>query len=115
MAKNESPPHPGRGSHESVRASPDRGNFPIAWSRRLEKPKLGERRDPVVEADLLDDLTVPQTQDRGAGEVHLPPRRRGQRAGQEILEGRAGMRAAALPLADDVVALGDQVRRAPEL
>ena len=34
---------------------------------------------------------------------------------EEIVEGRAGVRAAAFPLADDVVALGDQVRRAPEI
>src|SRR5262250_2933192 len=108
MAKNKSPSRPGRGSHESVRASLLIGQYPVAWSRRFEKPELGERRDPVVEADLLDDLTVPQTQDRGAGEVHLPPRRRGQRAHQEIPEGRAGMRAAALPLANHVVAFGDQ-------
>ena len=33
---------------------------------------------------------------------------------QEVVEGVAGLGAAALPLSDDVVALGDQVRRALE-
>jgi hypothetical protein len=47
--------------------------------------------------------------------MHLPAGRGGQRAHQEITECRTGVRAAAFPLADDMVAFGDQVRRAPEV
>src|SRR4029077_6804522 len=54
-------------------------------------------------------------EDGDAGEVHLPARVGGQAAGEEILEGRAGMGAATFPLADDVVALGYEVGRAPEV
>ena len=38
-----------------------------------------------------------------------------QRADQEVAEGRPGVRAAAFPAADDVVAFRDQVRGAPEV
>ena len=34
---------------------------------------------------------------------------------RHVVEGVAGVGAAAFPLADDVVALGDQIRRAPEV
>src|ERR1700756_673364 len=95
--------HRSRPARTRASLSPDRG-FTDARSRHLEQAKLGECRDAVVEADLLDDLSVPQSQDRGAGEGHLPASRRGQRADQEVLESRAGVRAAAFPLADDVVA-----------
>ena len=77
--------------------------------------QLGQRGDPVIETDFLDYLAVPELEDGDAGEVHLPARVGGQAAGEEILEGRAGMGAATFPLADDVVALGDEVGRAPEV
>ena len=51
----------------------------------------------------------------GPGEPHLAAGRGRQRADEEIAESRAGVRAAALPLADHVVALGDEVGRAAEL
>src|ERR1700730_10009146 len=81
----------------------------------LEQPELGQRSPPLVEADLLDDLAVDHLQYRGAGEAHLAAGRSRQAADQKVLEGRTRMRAAAFPLSDDIVALGDQVRRAPEI
>ena len=50
-----------------------------------------------------------------AGEAHLAAGRRRQRADEEVVEGRAGVRAAAFPPADDIVALGDEVGRAAEV
>src|SRR5262249_25144432 len=38
-----------------------------------------------------------------------------QRAHQEVAEGRTRVRTAAFPLADDIVAFRDQIRRAPEI
>jgi hypothetical protein len=74
------------GSHEDVRApaeieeeqSPRVTSGGYLRSNGLDEAELGERSDAVVEADLLDDLAVLKTQDCGAGEVHLPSRRRGQ-------------------------------------
>src|ERR1700737_2735311 len=84
-------------------------------SNDAEQPKLGQRGDPVIETNLLDYLAVLELEDGDAGEVHLPARVGGKAAGEEILEGGPGGGAAALPLADDVVALGDEVGRAPEV
>ena len=85
-------------------------------STGLEEAELGKCRDAIIETDLLDNFAVLETQDSGASEVHLPTGRGRQRAdAKEIAEGRAGVRAAACPLADDIVAFGDQVRGAPEL
>src|SRR5215470_11465123 len=47
--------------------------------------------------------------------MHLPTGRGRQRAYQEVAEGRTGVRTAAFPLADDIVAFRDQIRRAPEV
>src|SRR5262249_42646849 len=94
-------------------AAPASGGF--LGSGGAEQPKLRQGGDPVVQADLLDDLAVLELEDGDAGEVHLPARVRGQAAGEEVLEGRAGVGAAAFPLADDVVALGEELGRAPEL
>jgi len=64
---------------------------------------------------ILHDPAVDHLQHGGAGEVHPAAGRGRQAAGQEVAEGRPGMGAAALPLADDLIALGDQVGRAPEV
>jgi hypothetical protein len=48
-------------------------------------------------------------------EVHFAAGPCRQRAQKKIAEGGAGVRAATLPPADDVVALGDEVSRAPEV
>ena len=71
------------------------------------------RRNPVIQADFLDDPAVLELEGSDAGEVHLPARVGGQAASEKVLEGWAG--AAAFPLADNVVALGDEISRAPEL
>src|SRR5215467_12571222 len=81
----------------------------------LHQPELGQRRHAVVEADLLDDLAVDHFQHRGAGEVHLAAGRSRESSHQEVVEGRTRMGATAFPPTDDVVALGDQVRRTPEI
>jgi len=73
----------------------------------LEEAELGERRDAVVETDLLEDLAVLETQNGRPGKVHLTAGRGRQRAHKEVLESRAGVRAAAFPLADDVIAFRD--------
>ena len=76
-------------------------------SNAAEQPELGQGGDPVIQADLLNDPAVPEPEDGHAGEMHLPARVGRQAAGEEVLEGRAGVGAAAFPLADDVVALGE--------
>src|SRR3981081_2687181 len=81
----------------------------------LQKAKLHEGGNTVVETDLFEDLAVLHAQDRHAGEVHLASRRGGKSANQEVAERGARVRAAAFPAADDVVVLGDQVRGAPEV
>src|SRR5262249_12398762 len=91
-----------------VRAAPLR-------SGGFDQPKLGERGDAVVEADLLDDLPVDHLQDRRAREVHLAAGRRGETADQEVVKRRAGVGATTFPLADDVVTFGDQIRGSPEV
>src|SRR3979411_1000843 len=78
----------------------------------LQKAKLNEGGNTVVETDLFDDLTVLHAQDRHAGEVHLASRRGGESANQEVAERGARVRAAAFPAADDVVVLGAPVRGA---
>jgi hypothetical protein len=47
--------------------------------------------------------------------LHPPACLGGQTTGEEVIECRTGMSAATLPLADDVVPLGDEVGRAPEV
>src|SRR6478672_548985 len=84
-------------------------------SSGLEQPKLGQRRYAIIEADLLNDLAVDHLQHRGASEAHLAASRGWKAADQEILEGRTRMGATTFPLADDVVALGNQIRGAPEI
>src|ERR1700756_320799 len=83
--------------------------------RRLKHPELGQCGDAVIETDLLDNLAVHDLEHRSAREVHLAARRSRKAADQEIAERRAGVGATALPLTDDIVALGDQVRGAPEV
>src|SRR5580692_10417796 len=47
--------------------------------------------------------------------MHLPAGRCRQRSDEKITESRAGVRAAAFPSADHVVALGNEISRAPEI
>src|SRR5262249_17266924 len=63
----------------------------------------------------LYDLAVEHLEHRRAGEVHLAAGRSGETADQKVAERWTGMGATTFPLTDDVVALGDQIRRAPEI
>src|SRR3984885_15943896 len=71
--------------------------------------------DAVIEAALLENFPAPDTQNRGTGEMHLASRRSRQRTHQKVVEGRSSMCAAALPLADDIVAFGNQIGGTPEV
>ena len=68
----------------------------------------------IVQTDFLRDLAVFDPKHRRSRELHLPARRRWQRPHEEIAEGRAGVRAAAFPASNHIVALGNEVRRARE-
>src|SRR3954452_13735870 len=74
-----------------------------------DEVELLEDRDAIVEAELLGDHAVDDLDHGGTGELHPPARVRRQRADGEVVERGAGVGAAALPLPDDVVALGDEV------
>jgi hypothetical protein len=74
-----------------------------------------ERGHAVVEADLFHDSAVDNLQHRGAGEVHLTAGCSRETADQKVVERGTRMGASTFPLTDDVVALGDQIRRAPEI
>src|SRR3954471_12452709 len=74
-----------------------------------DEVELLEDRDAIVEAELLGDHAVDDLDHGGTGELHPPARVRRQRADGEVVERWAGVCAAALPLPDDVVALGDEV------
>ena len=83
--------------------------------RRLDETELGQRGDAVVEADLLCDPAVDHLEHRRAGEAHLAAGRGGKAADQEIVEGRTGVGSAAFPLANHIVAFGDQIGGPPEV
>src|SRR5277367_727508 len=91
------------------------GRFWIARSGGPEQAELGQRGDAVVEADLLRDLAVNHLQDRRAGEAHLAAGRGRKAANQEVFEGRTGVGSPAFPLANDIVAFGDQIGGPPEV
>src|SRR6266849_10218622 len=79
-----------------------------------DQAELGQCGDPVVEAALLGDQPVLDLEDGDAAEAHRLACAGRQAAHRHVLERAAGLGAAADPLADDVVALGDQVRGAFE-
>src|SRR5258708_14593887 len=79
------------------------------------KAELLEGGHAIVQPDLLRDLAVFNPKHRRPGESHLSTGRRRQRPDEEVAEGRAVVRAAAFPAADHIVALGDEVRSAPEV
>jgi hypothetical protein len=95
--------------------TPVGGQLQVLRSGDLDQPKLRQRGHAVVKADLLYDLAVEHLQHRRAGEVHLAAGRSREAANQKVVEGWTGMGAPTFPLTDDVVALGDQIRRAPEI
>src|SRR5882724_11190890 len=87
--------------------------MPFRSGCRLEQFELSQRGNAVIETDLLDDLAVDDLQHRRTREVHLATRRRRKATDQEIVERRPGVGAAAFPLTDDIIPLGDQISGAP--
>jgi len=83
--------------------------------RSRNEPELLQRRHAIIEPDFLLDLAVRDAQHSRAGEAHLPAGRGRQRSDEKVTEGRTGVCAAAFPAANDVVALCDEVSRAPEV
>src|SRR5262245_36740928 len=82
---------------------------------RGDEPELLQGSHAVVQSDFLGDLAVLHFQHGRSGETHLPAGRCGQRADRKVAVGGTRMRAAAVPTTDHVVALGDEVGRAPEV
>src|ERR1700722_943979 len=80
-----------------------------------EQAQLGQSGNSVIEAALLEDPAILNLEDCGSREAHLPARTGGQATNQEVVESGACVGSAALPLADDIVAFSDEVRRAPEV
>src|SRR5215831_9379911 len=80
-----------------------------------DEAELAEGGHAVVQADLLGDAAVFHLQDGDAGEPHHLAGAGRQRADGHVVERRTGVGAAAFPLADHVVALGDEVGGAPEV
>ena len=77
--------------------------------------ELRQGGDAIVEPDLLDDLAVDQLQHGRSRKLHLAAGVGRQAADQEVIESGTGVRAASFPTADDVIAFGDQIGRAPEI
>src|SRR4051794_6071817 len=84
-------------------------------STGADQTELGERGHAVVKTLFLDEPAVLQAQHRRAGEMHLAGWGGRPGPGQEVVELRPGVSAAAFPATDDMVAFRDQVRRAPEV
>src|SRR5258708_10974721 len=81
----------------------------------VDKSELLQGGHAVVQADFLNDLAIFEAEHGRAGEVHFPAGRGRQRSNEEITECRTGMCAAALPTADYIVPLGDEISSAPEV
>src|SRR5262249_42710388 len=98
-----------------------RHSLPGTGVRRRRRPGRGDEaelpqdRDAVVEADFLGDKAILDLEDGGAGKAHRLAGGGWQRADRHVVERVAGMCAAAFPLADDVVALGDEIGGTPEV
>src|SRR5215831_10287280 len=80
-----------------------------------DEAELAEHGDAVVEADLLGNEAALNLQNGGAGESHHLAGAGWQRADGHVVERLAGVGAAAFPLADHIVALGDEIGGAPEV
>src|SRR5690349_6843990 len=83
-------------------------------SGRAEQAELLQRGHTIVQADLLRDLAVLDTQHRHSAESHPPAGARRQRPGEEVTERRPRVGAAAFPASDHKVALRDEVRGSRE-
>src|SRR5258706_1233717 len=84
-------------------------------SRGADEAELLQGRYPIVTTDFLEDLYVLEFQHGRAGEFHLAAGVGRQRSRQEVAERLPGMRSAAFPSTDDVVAFRDEIRSAPEV
>src|SRR5687768_5372637 len=80
----------------------------LATLSRAQDAELLQRGCSIVQPDFLGDLAVLHTKHGGSRESHFPAGGRGQRADEKVAEGRAGVRAAAFPAADDMVAFGNE-------
>src|SRR6516164_6213720 len=72
----------------------------------LDQAQLRQGFHTIVQTMLFDDLGIDDLQHGRSGEVHATTRVGRETSHQEIVQRRARMRATALPLADDIVALG---------
>src|SRR3981189_282924 len=84
-------------------------------SRGADEAELLQGRYPIVKTDFLEDLSVLELQHGRAGECHLAAGVGRKRSRQEVAERLPGMRSAAFPSTDDVVAFRDEIRSAPEV
>src|SRR3981081_4675181 len=84
-------------------------------SRGADEAELLQGRYPIVKTDFLEDLSVLEFQHGRAGEFHLAAGVGRQRSREEVAERLPGMRTATFPSTDDVVALRDEIRSAPEV
>src|SRR5262245_34641385 len=73
-----------------------------------DQAKLGESRHAIVETDLRNDLPVLELEDGRSGEPHLAAGGGRERPDKKVAERGTRVGAAALPAADDVVALGNE-------
>src|SRR5215470_18999224 len=97
--------------HSGPRRSAKHG--PAVLCDGLQEAELSQGLDPVIQADLFDDLRALKPQHRRSCETHLATRGCRQLANQEVAERRAGMRATAFPTSDHVVTFCDEVPNAP--
>src|ERR1700694_4308963 len=84
-------------------------------SRGADEAELLQGRYPIVKTDFLEDHSLLEFQPGRAGEFHLAAGVGRQRSRQEVAERLPGMRSAAFPSTDDVVAFRDEIRGAPEV
>ena len=84
-------------------------------ARPDDETKLLKRGHAIVQTDLFDDLAVFELQYGRSGEMHLPASCGRQRSDEKITERRTAMCATALPTADHIIALGDELGSAPEI
>jgi hypothetical protein len=84
-------------------------------SRGADETELLQGRYSVVKTDFLEDLSILEFQYGRAGEFHLAAGVGRQRSRQEVAERLPGMRSAAFPSTDDIVAFRDEIRSTPEV
>src|SRR5712671_6217779 len=101
--------------HEPGWAHDAQSDVTCAQSGCAHQAQLLQGGHSIVQADFLCDPAVLDPKHRRTREPHFPAGTGRKRAGEKIAKGGASVRAAALPTTDDVVALGDEIRRAVKL